>query len=108
MKTIRFGDALQEFSEEFALARNASEILPEILGPSASLVEAEWGLENDLKGRALITLRLKDFTGEVVGKFAPDELRSPSQTSFRLYRLWGDLLQVQNEMQLKALQESRV
>ena len=51
------------------------------------------------QGRTLYRLTIRDFTGEVSTDFAPDELQNPLHMRVRLYRLWGDLLQVRNNQQ---------
>lgn len=101
---IKYSDKLQEWSEGYDLARQATHRLEDdVLGPSAGLVSGSWDRMVDEHGRPLLTLHLEDHTGSVNGRFALDELRSTNQTTFRLHRLWGDLLQVRNEHQLGVL-----
>jgi hypothetical protein len=88
---------------EYPLLQQATRRLEEAVGQSTGPVTGQWDRTEDDKGRTLYTLHLKDFTGEVMGRFAPDELRSPEQTSYRMYRLWGDLLQVRTQKQLEEL-----
>jgi hypothetical protein len=100
---INYSDDVRRWAEIFPLVQKATNRLEEILGSSAGMVSGEWDRIQDEKGRDLLTLRLKDFTGEAVGRFVPDELRSASQTSFRLRRLWGDLLLIGSHKQLEKL-----
>ena len=100
---VTITDRVKHIPEGFGLVQHATERLEEVLGQSTGLVSAEWDRSEDEKGRTLYTLRLNDFTGEVVARFAPDELRSSAQTDFRIYRLWGDLLQARNQKQLESL-----
>jgi hypothetical protein len=88
---------------EYTLLEKATKRLEEAVGRSASLISGQWDRTEDDNGRTLYTLRLKDFTGEVMGRFALDELRSPEKTAFRVYRLWGDLLQVGTQKRLEEL-----
>lgn len=86
-----------------AAIQRATPILESVVEASADLVRAEWGLGRDERGRPLILLRLSDFTGSVVGHFAPDELSMPGHLRIRLYRLWGDLLQERSHKQLERV-----
>jgi hypothetical protein len=100
---INYTDRVKKWDEGFPLVQQATNRLQEILGEDAGLVTGEWDRTEDEKGRTLLTLRLKDATGEVVGKIELDELRSRAETSFRLHSLWGDLLHAQNVKRLKDL-----
>ena len=105
LKKVVFGEKLQQNRELFFLARKATERLEEVVGTSAWSTEAEWDRGEDSKGRCIITLRLTDWTGSVTGLFEKAELESPSQTRYRLLRLWGDLLQIRSHKQLENLLE---
>ena len=86
-------------SSEAMLLEQASTLLADILGPQSSqLVKAEWTCVQDHQGRTLYRLSIRDFTGEVSTDFAPDELQNPLHMRFRMYRLWGDVLQVRNNL----------
>jgi hypothetical protein len=100
---VNYTDSVKDWREGFPLAQQATKRLEEVLGQSAKLVSAEWDRTEDEKGRALFLLRLKDFTGEVSRKLAPDDLRSSARTSFRMHQLWGNLLQVRNQRLLDDL-----
>src|SRR5438105_4915784 len=100
---IRYTDSVRQWGEGYTLAQQATTRLADILGPSPGPVTGEWDRAEDDKGCALLTLRLKDSTAEVLGTFAPDELRSSAQTAFRLHRLWGELLHARNVKHLEAL-----
>lgn len=87
------------------LLEQASNLLAAILGPQSSqLVKAEWNCVQDHQGRTVYRLTIRDFTGEVYTDFAPDELQNPLHLRVRLYRLWGDLLQVRNNQQHQQVQ----
>jgi hypothetical protein len=88
------------------LVQQAADRLEEVIGSSAGLVTAEWDQSDDGRGRAVVTLRLSDWTGAVVASFAPDELEDASRLHVRLHRLWGDLLQARSHKQLQELLKS--
>jgi hypothetical protein len=99
---ITYSEKAKE-SGEFTLLQQATNRLEEAVGQSPEHVTVQWDRFEDDKGRSLYTLQLKDYSGEVTRKFSIDELQSPERTSFRIYRLWGDLLQLRTEKQLEAL-----
>jgi hypothetical protein len=68
-------------------------------------MKAEWDQIEDNKGRPLYTLRISDGEEVVTASFSPEELVSPTHMRVRLYRLWGDFLQIRNQKQLQALSE---
>jgi hypothetical protein len=80
--------------------RDSSQLLEQVIGPTAALVKADWTLIKDDQGRPLIDLRISDWTGSVGYRFSPDQLDSPSLMQIRLHRLWGDLLMVQSHVRL--------
>src|SRR5690349_16481841 len=83
----------------------AENILRDVLGASADHVSAEWSLSDDERGRPVIGLRLRDFTGAVESRFTPDELENATHLQIRLHRLWGDLLQDRSHRQVSKLKE---
>lgn len=85
----------------------ATDLLEEVLGPSRGLVSAEWDRGEDGQGRPVVILRLSDFTGSVSTSFAFEELSRPQHMRLRLYRLWGDLLQIRNTKQLESILGAR-
>jgi len=103
LRSVGYGYGIRQAGDLLTLAAQANRALSEVIGASAGLVAAEWDRTEDMRGRPLITLRLSDHTGAVTGTFAPDELRSYPALRNRLYRLWGDLLQVRNHQQLQEL-----
>jgi hypothetical protein len=106
MKEVVYGYRIRQVKDLLARAQQRTLQLEEILGQSASLVAAEWDNSEDAEGRPVVTLRLGDFTGSVTTVFDPKELESSPQMNQRLYRLWGDLLQVRSQQQLRELQEA--
>jgi hypothetical protein len=101
LKSVRYGYGIRQTGDLLLLTAQANRALSEVLGPSTSVVSAEWDRNEDTHGRPMITLRLSDQTGAVTGTFTPDDLRSPPGLKRRFYRLWGDLLQVRNHQQLQ-------
>jgi hypothetical protein len=91
--------------EEDNLLQRATSRLEEVLGPSAGLVTAEWERGQDERGRILYTLKLSDQSGDVSTTFSADELRSPSKVRSRLLELWGDLLQMRSDAQVRKIQQ---
>lgn len=81
----------------------ATKLLDDVLGSSRGLVSVDWNLGEDGQGRPVLTLKLSDFTGTVTGSFAPGELENPQHMKTRLFRLWGDLLQIRNSKQLESI-----
>ena len=84
----------------------AHKILLDVVGLSGAQVREAWALRKDTNDRPLIHLNLSDFTAQVQDDFEPDELKNPRQMRYRLYRLWGDLLQDRSHKQLKELVEA--
>ena len=83
---------------------HASELLEEIIGPTAQAVTVEWSLVHDASNRLLVLLVVADFTGvSVEARFAPEELANEGHLSAKLYRIWGDLLQSRSHKQLDML-----
>src|SRR5439155_11030490 len=103
---IKYSDRVKQWAEGYPLVEQATNRLPEVLGKYAEVVIGEWDRAEDEKGRAVATLRLRDPNGEVVRKFTPDELRSPAQTAFGLYQLWGRLIQARLDKQIEGLGET--
>ncbi len=81
----------------------ATKVLDEVLGTSRGLVSVDWDLGEDGQGRPVLILKLSDFTGTVTASFSPDELAKPQHMKTRLFRLWGDLLQIRNTKQLESI-----
>jgi hypothetical protein len=105
MKVI-YQNGAKQWAEGYSLLQSTTTHLEEVLGPSADSVTAEWDRAEDAQGRPVVTLRLSDWTGSVTAVFAPNELQSLSHMRARLYRLWGDLLQIRSTKQLQELLES--
>jgi uncharacterized protein YutE (UPF0331/DUF86 family) len=101
------GGSLDQVAEVKARTRGASELLHEILGPSAGLVSAEWDRAEDERGRMVMTLTLSDFTGKVTATFTPEEFHEQEHLRLRFRRLWGDLLQLRAERLREELMSHR-
>src|SRR5438552_3583100 len=97
MKEVIYGYGIRQARDLLALAQQRTAQLEEVLGPSSSLVSAEWDRGEDAGGQAVVTLRLSDFSGSATTVFEPKELESISHMRLRFYRLWSDLLQVRND-----------
>lgn len=97
---VQYSTELQQSAKELALVEQASAVLSDVLGPHSSQhVKAEWNRMQDQQGRMLYNLTIQDSVGKVSTDFAPDELVNPLHIRYRMYRLWGDLLQVRNNRQ---------
>jgi hypothetical protein len=102
---VQYSPEAKQWADGLTLFEQASTLLAEILGPQSSqLVKAEWNCVQDHQGRTLYRLTIRDNTGEVSTDFTPDELQNPQHLRFRLYRLWGDLLQIRNNQQHQQVQ----
>ena len=95
---VEFDDSVKQWGEGYTLAQQATKRLESVLGPSASTVEAMWTRTEDDRGRVVLTQTRGPY--RVCRQVCPDELRSAAQTSFRMHRLWGDLLRDRNERHL--------
>lgn len=104
MNVIYRGQAKQE-GQEHALLQQATKVLEDIVGSSHEEVSAIWEQSRDARGRILYTVNLSDSTGQVSTTFDLRELRSLKPLRGRFLSLWGDLLQVRSDAQLKKLQQ---
>ena len=97
---VQYSTEARQSADRLTLLKQASTLLASILGPQSSqLVKAEWNrVQDDYR------LAIRDFTDEVSTDFSPDELENPLHMRVRLYRLWGDLLQVRNNQQHRQVQ----
>jgi len=82
---------------------NAMHVLEQAVGDSSRLLRVQWEKTTDDKNRPLVRVRLKDWTGEVEGYFAPQDLTSDDTLRGRFYKLYGDLLQIRSHKQLEEL-----
>ena len=97
---IQYSPEVRQSPDGLTLLEQASTLLAEVLGPQSSQkVKAEWDRVHDHKGRTLYRLTLRDFTGSVSTDFTSADLQNPMHLKYRLYRLWGDLLQIRNDLQ---------
>jgi hypothetical protein len=104
LRTI-IADAIHNDGRLYELVTAACQALRDIVGADGAEVIADWSMAKDLQGRSFVRLDLSDFTGRVEAKFAPDEMENSRQVRYRLYRIWGDLLQIRSHKQLKQLTE---
>ncbi len=102
---VTYTEKARQDSEQFVLLQKATKRLEEALEESAEHVTASWDRIEDDKGRTFFVLHLKDPTDEITGQFALDDLQSPGQTSFRIHRLWGNLLLNREKREIKKLRE---
>jgi hypothetical protein len=70
--------------EGIALLQQTTAQLKDVFDPYSDQVEAEWDQVKADQGRLLYTLKLRDLTGEVEGRFVPDELTNPVRLRFTL------------------------
>jgi hypothetical protein len=102
---ISYSPEVRQQADAMVFLQKASALLEDTLGPQSSqLVKGEWSCLQDRKGRTLYRLTIRDFTGEASTDFSTDELQNLLHMKFRLYRLWGDLLQVRNNRQHAEVQ----
>jgi hypothetical protein len=97
MKSVVYSERVKEEPTLQSFAQRATEVLDEVLGPSAGLVDAAWDRIHDTKGRTLVSLRVSDWSGSAETRFAPWE--TGQIVRLRLYHLWGDLLQARSHME---------
>lgn len=90
---VTYSEKAKESNEAYSYLRQATGYLEEVLGQSSGLVNAEWDRTDD-KGRSYYTLRISDWTGGASTMFDIHELKSAERMRVRLYRLWGELIQV--------------
>lgn len=97
---VQYSPEARQGADVLTLLEQASTLLPQILGPQSSqIVKAEWDRVQDHKGRTVYRLTIGDITGKVFTDFTPADLQNPMHLKYRLYRLWGDLLQIRNDQQ---------
>lgn len=105
MKRIEYTEKVTQTPKLHVLAEKGTDLLEEIIGPSAELVDAEWDRTVDDKGQPLLILRLSDWTGSASTVVALWEFDQPSYLRLRLNRLYGDLLQVRSHKMLEELRK---
>jgi hypothetical protein len=105
MKSLTIDPRIKADDRLRSLVDKANRLLESELGPSGDTVSASWQLE-DNQGRSQLWLEIEDWTGRVRTKFSLEELDSPRQTSARLVRLWGDLLQIRSHRQIVTVTQS--
>ncbi len=103
LRNVGYGYGIRQSGDLLPLASRATLALSNVLGPSSGVVAAEWDRAEGPGGETVVTLRLSDNAGAVTGTFTPEDLKSPKILKNRLYRLWGDLLQIRNHQQLAEL-----
>lgn len=102
---VLYSPETRQSPDRLTLLQEASQRLAESVSPQWSqLLKAEWSCVQDLKGRTLYRLTLRDDSGEVYTDFTPDELPNALHMRFRLPRLWGDLLKIRNDQQHQQVQ----
>jgi len=105
MKSLTIDPRIEADDRLLSLVDKANRLLESELGPSGDIVSASWQLE-DNQGRLQLWLEIEDWAGRVKTKFSLEELASPRQTSARLVRLWGDLLQIRSHRQIVTVTQS--
>jgi hypothetical protein len=105
VQNVTYSDRLRQTAELLAIAEQLTPRLEKILGISLGKVQAEWDREKDAEGRPLLVLRLREWSGEVEGRFSREELKDPNGMNYLLSHLWGDLLEIRSKKQLQKLLE---
>jgi len=104
MKSPTIDPRIEADDRLLSLVDKANRLLESELGPSGDTVSASWQLDERLEDN--LWLEIEDWTGRVRTKFSLEELASPRQTSARLVRLWGDLLQIRSHRQIVTVTQS--
>jgi len=104
MKSLTIDPRIEADDRLLSLVDKANRLLESELGPSGDTVSASWQLDERLEDN--LWLEIEDWTGRVRTKFSLEELASPRQTSARLVRLWGDLLQIRSHRQIVTVTQS--
>src|SRR5262245_14808261 len=102
---VTYHQALQNDQRLSRAAEQATATLEAVLNHFKDSVDVEWDRTEDERGRPVVALRLADWSGSVLGKLTPEELRDPVVTKIRLQRLWDDLLQVRSGAHVKQLRD---
>src|SRR5437870_3748843 len=100
--SVTYSDNVQQ-EQGFDRLQRATRLLEEVLGSAAGRVRASWDCGNDEKGRTVYTLHLADGPEELSTTFTLADLQRPREVRYRLIRLWGDVLQIRSQRQLRAL-----
>jgi hypothetical protein len=82
---------------------SATQVLGEAIGHSASLISVRWDKVPGDLNRPIIRLVLEDWTGNVKAVFSPQELTDDDSLRARIYKVYGDLLQIRSHKQLDEL-----
>jgi hypothetical protein len=103
LKRVTFSQGVRESPYYFRLARQVTAELEEVAGPSAGNTSAEWDRVEDMEGRVLYLLVVRDPIARASITFTPDQLERSRDVGSHLYRLWDHLLQDRNRKQLPEL-----
>lgn len=109
MKSLTIDPRIVADDRLLSLVDKANRLLESELGPSGDTVSASWQLDElleDNQGRSQLWLEIEDWSGRVKTELSREELASPRQTSARLVRLWGDLLQIRSHRQIETVTQS--
>src|SRR5438105_4323297 len=101
-QSLKISPEIENDPQLRAKVSGADEQLAEIIGSSSARTDVEWEYRPD-GGVPVIILHLKDWTGAVERLFAPPDFDRPAYMRSRLYRTWGDLLQVRSHKELSDL-----
>jgi len=106
LKKLIVSDDIRADEQLLGKVNHATDLLIQELGPSAGMVEATWHIDPDNRQRRVIELDFRDVTGHAHTRFSEDELAGEDRRlSWRLSRLWGDLLQDRSRRQLEKLHQ---
>jgi hypothetical protein len=93
-------------SEEFARLQQATGYLEEALGKSAGQAKAEWDYQKANAGEDVYSLSLSHGGESAATTLTPEELQSRFGLRFRMFDLWGDLLELRQEREFQELRET--
>lgn len=101
---ITYEPELARRSDLVEIAKAASVVVEQAIGPPAERVTATWGIQSDERGRANMELSIADWSGHATTRFRTEELQPPEQARLRFIRLWGDLLEQASKRLMQELE----
>jgi hypothetical protein len=104
-KGIATSEPIRADAELKRLVDRGSDVLVDILGESAPLVEVQWDVVQDDRGRR-IELSLSDWSGTVMAHLVPKDFVDPLVLKLRLSALWRKLLRAQSVIRVREMREA--
>ncbi len=102
---VEYSPGIQLLPDLKSKMRRFSAQLAEVIGKRyAPSVKAEWQLLTDSQGRDRYKLTIRDEEYDAFAEFTPHDLGVPLHMALSLSRLWGDLLQVRSNEQIRKIE----